>query len=141
MMHQPSNRAARIAADDRSWFLRHPRSVIRFRPMRTNEFESLKSHGSPPPAFKPSWCKADVVLEHVAVIDLTHLLQSGAATACSGGTLRIRVVTLKTRSRKAMARLQEELIEAICKELLILHKPMQADLQNKRGREQLKSAA
>jgi len=109
--------------------------------MRTNEFEFLKSHGSPPPAFKPSWCKADVALEHVAVIDLTRLLQSEVATACSDGTLRIRVVTLKARSGQAMARLQEELIAAICEELLVLYKPTQAGLQNKQELEQLKLAA
>jgi len=121
MMQQPSNRAARITADDRSWFLRHPRSVIRFRPMRTNEFKFLNSHDSSPPVFKPSWCKADMALEYVAVIDLTRLLQSEVATACSDGTLRIRVVTLKTRSRRAKAKLEDELIEAICEELLLLN--------------------
>lgn len=141
MIHQPIKRAARITADDRSWFLRHPKSVIRFRPMRTNEFEFLKSHGSSPPVFKPSWCKADVALEHVAVIDLTRLLQSEAPTACSDETLRIRVVTLKARSRPAMARLENELIEAICAELLLLNGLGKSTQQSRQANEGERLAA
>jgi len=109
--------------------------------MRINEFEFLNSHGSSPPVFKPSWCKADVALEHVAVIDLTRLLQSEIATACSDGTLRIRVVTLKTSSRQAIAKLEDELIEAICEELLLLSGLGRSIQQSRLAKEEQRLAA
>jgi len=120
MMKDSSQRAARITADDRAWFLTHPEAVIRFRPIQAYELESLKMHGIRPPEFRPSWCKSSAALEQVAVIDLIRLLQSSHINMPSKETLRIRIATPKTRGKSAKLALQNELIEAIFQELLIL---------------------
>ena len=119
-MKDSSQRPAQITADDRAWFLTHPKAVVRFRPIRAYELESLKMHGIRPPEFRPSWCKSSAALEQVAVIDLTRLLHSSHINIPSKETIRIRIATPKTRGKSAKLALQNELIEAICQELLIL---------------------
>lgn len=120
MMNDSSQRSARITANDRAWFLTHPEAVIRFRPIRAHELESLKMHGIRPPEFRPSWCKSSAALEKVAVIDLIRLLQSNPGNKHPNETLRIRLVTIKARSKQLQASLQKELISAVCKELMCL---------------------
>jgi len=120
MMNDSSQRPAQITANDRAWFLTHPEAVIRFRPIRAHELESLKMHGIRPPEFRPSWCKSSAAPEQVAVIDLIRLLQSNPGNKHPNETLRIRLVTIKARSKQLQARLQKELISAVCEELMFL---------------------
>ena len=122
MMKDSSQRPAQITADDRAWFLTHPEAVVRFRPIRAYELESLKMHGIRPPEFRPSWCKSSAAVEQFAVIDLTRLLQSSRTDIPGKETIRIRIATPKTRGKSAKLALQNELTKAICQELLILVK-------------------
>jgi len=120
-MNSHTKQSAQILANDREWFCRHPEEAIRFRPIQTGEFELLKINGIEPPKFRPSWCKHDADLKHVSVIDLTRLLQSEETSMKTNETIRIRIVTIRARSKSVQQKLQGELIEAICKELLLLH--------------------
>lgn len=122
-MKDSSQRSAQFTADDRAWFLKHPEAVVRFRPIRAYELESLQMHGIRPPEFRPSWCKSSAALEQVAVIDLIRLLHSNHGNTQPNETLRIRLVTIKARSKQMQARLQKELISAICEELMRLVSP------------------
>jgi len=119
-MNDSSQRSARITADDRAWFLTHPEAVIRFRPIRAYELESLKMHGIRPPEFRPSWCQSSAAVEQFAVIELTRLLQSSRTNMPGKETIRIRIATPRTRGKSVKLALQNELVEAICQELLIL---------------------
>ena len=120
MTKDSSQRSAQITADDRAWFLKHPEAVVRFRPIRADELESLKMHGIRPPEFRPSWCKSSAALEQVAVIDLIRLLRSSQTNMPGEETIRIRIATPKIRGKSVKLALQNELIEAICQELLFL---------------------
>jgi len=111
---------SRILDKDRAWFAHHSSEMVRFRPVQRGELEHLKSNGISAPEFRPAWCKSSSPLEHVAVIDLTRLLQSKQPSHRSQETLRIRVLTIKARSNQIRTKLQNELIEAVCAELLIL---------------------
>lgn len=124
-MNSITKRSAQMLANDREWFCRHPEEAVRFRPIQTDEFQLLASNGFSPPEFKPSWCKPNATLEHVAVVDLTRLLQSKQTAEPRSETIRIRIATIRARSKKNQANLKKELIEAICKELSILHSPVQ----------------
>jgi len=124
-MNSHTKKSAQILANDREWFCKNPGEAVRFRPIQTDEFQLLKSHGVSPPEFKPSWCKLNATLDHVAVVDLTRLLQSKQTAEQPNETIRIRIATIRARSKKNQADLKKELIEAICEELLILHSPAQ----------------
>lgn len=119
-MTQVEQYSSRILAKDRAWFAHHSSEVVRFRPVGPGELEHLKSNGISAPEFRPSWCNSCAPLERVAVIDLTRLLQSKQPSHRSQETLRIRVLTIKARSNQIRTKLHEELIEAVCAELLIL---------------------
>jgi len=134
-MNSHTKQSAQILANDREWFCRHPEDAVRFRPAQIDEFELLKINGIEPPKFRPSWCKHDADLKHVAVIDLTRLLQSEKTTMRTNETIRIRIVTIRARSKSVQQQLQGELIEAICKEILLLretpenYSPIESGLQ------------
>jgi len=116
-MKSMTERSAQILANDREWFCRHPEEAVRFRPIQTDEFKLLESNGISPPEFKPSWCKPKATLEHVAVVDLTRLLQGKQTDGKQKETIRIRIATIRARSKKIKANLKKELTEAIYREL------------------------
>ena len=128
-MNSAITRSAQIIANDRKWFYQHPEEAVRFRPMQTDEFKLLETNGVSPPEFRPSWCNSNTALEHVAVIDLTRLLQSDQRGEHLDRTIRIRIATIKARSKSVQANLESELVEAICKELLMLHNQAQKPTQ------------
>ena len=130
-MNSAITRSAQIIANDRKWFYQHPEEAVRFRPMQTDEFKLLETNGVSPPEFRPSWCKPKATLEHVAVVDLTRLLQGRQTAEQPNETIRIRIATIRARSKKNQADLKKELIEAICEELLFLHSPAE-ELASKR---------
>ena len=121
MMNDSSQRSARITADDRAWFCRHPEAIVRFRPIRAHELKPLQVNGIEPPEFRPSWCKPSAALEQIAVIDLTRLLNSNQIENESGMSMRIRIATVRARSSKARQKLQQAIINATYRELLALH--------------------
>ena len=122
---------ARITANDRAWFRRHPKEVVRFRPAQTNEFELLKIKGISPPEYRPSWCKPNATIAHVAVIDLTRLLQNEKINTHMDAAFRIRVATIHARTKNIRKHLEKDLIEQICRELLAMHKPSHIPTQPK----------
>jgi len=122
-MNSQTKQSAQILANDREWFCKNPGEAVRFRPIQTDEFQLLESNGISPPEFKPSWCKPNATLEHVAVVDLTRLLQGRQTAEQPNETIRIRIATIRARSKKNQADLKKELTEAICEELLFLHSP------------------
>jgi hypothetical protein len=140
-MNHANHRSAQITADDRAWFIRHPEALVRFRPIRAQELEQLKINGIEPPEFRPSWCKPSAALQQIAVIDLTRLLQSRHINTLAKEVIRIRIATPKARSKSAKVALHNELIEAICQELIILVGQESSASQAKRGDEPKKLAA
>ena len=104
--------------DDRLWFQRHPKAIVRFRKSVPSEFEPLRERGEEPPAFRPSICKDTAPLSWVAVVDLIQLLGStpdkDATTPCA--RLRLRTPALRSSDHRQAAK--QELMKAVATELL-----------------------
>jgi len=140
-MNSQTKQSAQILANDREWFCKNPGEAVRFRPIQTDEFQLLKINGIEPPKFRPTWCKHDADLKHVAVIDLTRLLPSEKTSMRTNETIRIRIVTIRAKSKSVQNQLHGELIEAICKELLLLRKSPQNHSPIESGFQRLIAAA
>jgi len=112
--------SGRILAEDRAWFSRHSSAVVRYRPIHPGELVQLKIHRISASTFRPSWSDSSAQLEQIAVIDLTRLLQYLRSSNRPEGTIRIRILTIKASRKNIQARLEKELIKAVCAELHIL---------------------
>jgi len=102
--------------DDRLWFRRHPEALIRFRPVRRDEFAPLFRVGETPPTFVPAALRGKSSLTWVAVVDLTrNLCEEDEDPDLS---LRVRLLTVPLRS-KAMQRIWAPVyLKAVLSDLL-----------------------
>ena len=99
-LHLPVGSAAALT-DDRLWFQRHPKALIRFRPIRRAEFEPFERLGEAPPSFVPEALRGKSSLTWVAVVDISRSLRE--ADEDPALSLRVRLLTVPLRS-KAMQR-------------------------------------
>ncbi len=99
-MH-PSMAQAVAVASDRLWFQRHPKALVRFRPIRRGEFAQLQHCGDAPPSYVPAPLRGKNALTWVAVVDLTRCLREESEDPTLA--LRVRLLTVPLRS-KAMQR-------------------------------------
>ena len=83
--------------DDRLWFERHPKALIRFRPIRRAEFAPLERLGEAPPSFVPEALQGKSSLTWVVVVDLTRSL--GEEDEDPALSLRVRLLTVPLRSK------------------------------------------
>jgi len=102
--------------DDRLWFAKHPKAIVRFRKTAEGEFDPLLRHGAEPPHFRPSFSKTTAPLGWVAVVDLMQLLGEAADGITPNARVRLRTPALRKASHRATAK--QELMEAIAAELL-----------------------
>jgi hypothetical protein len=108
--------SAAALADDRRWFQRHPKALIRFRPIRRAEFAPLERLGEAPPSFVPEALQGKSSLTWVAVVDLTRSLRDEAEDPDL--SLRVRLLTVPLRS-KAMQRVWAPVyLKAVLSDLL-----------------------
>ena len=108
--------SAAALADDRRWFQRHPKALIRFRPIRRAEFAPLERLGEAPPSFVPEALQGKHSLTWVAVVDLTRSLWEEAEDPDL--SLRVRLLTVPLRS-KALQRVWASVyLKAVLSDLL-----------------------
>jgi hypothetical protein len=102
--------------DDRLWFQRHPKALIRFRPIRPAEFSPLERLGEAPPSFVPEALQGRSSLTWVAVVDLTRSLREEDDDPDL--SLRVRLLTVPLRS-KALQRVWAPVyLKAVVSDLL-----------------------
>lgn len=102
--------------DDRLWFQRHPKALIRFRSIRAGEFAPLQRVGENPPAFVPEALQGKSSLTWVAVIDLTRSLREEDEDPDL--SMRVRLLTVPLRS-KALQRVWAPVyLKAVLSDLL-----------------------
>jgi len=104
-------------ADDRLWFHRHPKALIRFRPIRRAEFAPLERLGDGPPSFVPEALRCKSPLTWVVVVDLTRSLREEDEDPAL--SLRVRLLTVPLRS-KALQRVWAPVyLKAVLNDLLL----------------------
>ena len=103
--------------DDRAWFQRRPRALVRFRPSRDNEIHCIDSQALTKPVFVPSGLCCSEPPTWVAVVELTRAL------ACpdlpDGSSIRVRVFTVPIRSRSLQKSLAPVFVQAVVDDLLV----------------------
>jgi len=102
--------------DDRLWFAKHPKAIVRFRKTAEGEFDPLLRHGAEPPHFRPSFSKTTAPLGWVAVVDLMQLLGEAADGITPNARVRLLTPALRKASHRETAK--QELMDAIAAELL-----------------------
>ena len=108
--------SAAAITDDRLWFQRHPKALIRFRPIRRAEFAPLERLGEAPPSFVPEALQGKSSLTWVAVVDLTRSLREEAEDP--GLSLRVRLLTVPLRSKSLQRVLAPVYLKAVLSDLL-----------------------
>jgi len=102
---------------DRVWFQQHPRAIVRFRPTEAGEFSPLQAVGEHPPVFRPSICRPGAPLRWVAVVNLMRLAGANSQEAAeTTARLRLRIPAIRSSQRRKTA--EDELLDAVCAELL-----------------------
>ena len=104
--------------NDRLWFQRHPKAIVRFRPYAPGEFAPLERERKDPPFFRPSFSNTKSVLSWVAVVDLMHLLGANTTSDPSSSCARVRLRTPALPNIHDRQKAEKELIEAVATELL-----------------------
>jgi hypothetical protein len=113
--------------DDRLWFHRHPKEVVRFRVSAKGEFAPLTQHGETPPAFRPSCSRTGAPLQWVAVVDLMQLLGTNTEVPNDHGVrLRLQTPAIPLAEHRLAAK--QELMKAVAAELLM--QVREADLKD-----------
>ena len=114
-LHPPVGSAAALA-DDRRWFQRHTKALVRFRPIRRAEFAPLDYLGEAPPSFVPEALRGKSPLTWVVVVDLTRSLREEHEDPAL--SLRVRLLTVPLRS-KALQRVWAPVyLKAVLSDLL-----------------------
>ena len=112
----PHEGSVAALVNDRCWFQRHPKALIRFRPIRPAEFSPLERLGEAPPSFVPEALRGKSSLSWVAVVDLTRSLRAEEEDPAL--SLRVRLLTVPLRS-KALQRVWAPIyIKAVLSDLL-----------------------
>ena len=108
--------SAAALADDRRWFQRHPKALIRFRPIRRAEFVPLERLGEAPPSFVPEALRGKSSLTWVAVVDLTRSLREEDDDPAL--SLRVRLLTVPLRSKALQRVWAPEYLKAVLSDLM-----------------------
>ena len=114
-LHPPVGSAAALA-DDRRWFQRHPKALIRFRPIRRAEFALLERLGEAPPSFVPEALRGKSSLTWVAAVDLTRSLREEDEDLDL--SLRVRLLTVPLRSKALQRVWAPVFLRAVLNDLL-----------------------
>lgn len=104
-------------ASDRQWFERYPARIVRFRPERRADFETLDIHGLEPPAFIPEGLDPTSPLTWVAVVDVLRAI--GVPCSSRHGAIRARIRTVPIRGRVLQAAMAEVFAIAVCQDVLL----------------------
>jgi len=108
--------SAAAVIDDRLWFQRHPKALIRFRPIRRAEFAPLERLGQVPPSFVPEALRGKSKLTWVAVVDLTRSLRE--ADEDPALSLRVRLLTVPLRTKAMQRAWAPAYLKAVLSDLL-----------------------
>lgn len=108
--------SAAAVASDRLWFQRHPKALVRFRPMRFGEFVPLEHCGEAPPAYVPAPLRGKTALNWVAVVDLTRCLRDEPEDPSL--SLRVRLLTVPLRSKVMQRTWAPAYLRAVLSDLL-----------------------
>ena len=111
-----SDLVTELCHEDREWFARHPRALVRFRPSRDHENDALSATGLSRPTFVPTGLHASELPTWVAVVELSRAL--GLPDVSDGVSVRIRVYTVPIRSRKLKMQLAPMFVRAVVDDFL-----------------------